>query len=170
MEIPAGVTVSVAGSKVSAKGKLGELSIQLPSGTGAVVEGSVVKISRSGDEWEQRSVHGLARTLVDNLLIGVSKGYLKELEIQGVGFKAAVQGRNLVISLGFSHPVEYLIPEGIKIAVDAGTKLVVSGADKQGVGNAAARIRGYFKAEPYKGKGLRYKGEYVRQKVGKTVA
>jgi large subunit ribosomal protein L6 len=104
------------------------------------------------------------------MIEGVTKGFSKDLEIQGVGFKAALQGRKLVLSLGFSSPVEYPLPEGINVTVDAGTKLVVSGPDKQMVGDVSARIRSFYPAEPYKGKGVRYKGEYVRRKVGKSVA
>jgi len=116
------------------------------------------------------NLHGLTRTLIANMIEGVTKGYSKELEIQGVGFKAAIQGQKLMLSLGYPKPVEYTVPAGIKVAVTEGTAIVVSGADKQLVGDVSARIRSYFPAEPYKGKGIRYKGEYVRRKVGKTVA
>jgi large subunit ribosomal protein L6 len=168
IEILSGVTVTVNGAAVRVKGAKTELVMNMPAGVSAVVEGGkvVVKIA----DTEQGNLHGLTRTLIANMIEGVTKGYSKELEIQGVGFKAALQGQKLQMSLGFPKPVEYVVPDGIKIVVTEGTALVVSGADKQQVGDVSARIRSYFPAEPYKGKGIRYKGEYVRRKVGKTVA
>ncbi|MDD4872717.1 MAG: 50S ribosomal protein L6 [Kiritimatiellae bacterium] len=168
VEIPSGVTVTVNGSDVRVKGAKAELTMAMPSGVSATVEGAkvIVKI----DDIEKGNLHGLTRTLIANMIEGVTKGYSKELEIQGVGFKAALQGQKLQMSLGFPKPVEYTVPDGIKIVVTEGTAIVVSGADKQQVGDVSARIRSYFPAEPYKGKGIRFKGEYVRRKVGKTVA
>ncbi|OGV64822.1 MAG: 50S ribosomal protein L6 [Lentisphaerae bacterium RIFOXYA12_FULL_48_11] len=168
VEIPSGVTVTVNGADVRVKGPKEELAMTMASGVSAVVDGGklVVKVS---DE-EKGNLHGLTRTLIANMIEGVTKGYSKGLEIQGVGFKAAIQGQKLQMWLGFPKPVEYTIPDGIKVVVTEGTAMLVSGADKQLVGDVSARIRSYFPAEPYKGKGIRYKGEYVRRKVGKTVA
>jgi len=129
-----------------------------------------MQVLRADDTRESRSFHGLARSLVANMIQGVAEGFKKELEIEGVGFRASVRGQEVSLSLGFSSPVEYLAPDGIKVTVDGGTKLVVSGADKQKVGDTAARLRGFMPAEPYKGKGMRFKDERVRRKVGKTVA
>jgi large subunit ribosomal protein L6 len=168
--IPSGVTVSVDGQQVIVKGPLGELSTRLPGHIRAAVEAGKVLLTRPDDERESKSCHGLARTGVMNMIEGVVKGYRKELEIQGVGFKAAVQKNVLSLSLGFSSPLEYAVPDGIKVAVEGGTALVISGADKQKVGDVAARVRRFFPAEPYKGKGIRFRGESVRRKVGKTVA
>lgn len=170
VDIPSGVTVSADGPKISAKGPKGDLSLTVPGRLMARVEGGKVVIGRSDDSRESMSLHGLTRSLIANLLEGVSKGYKKELEIQGVGFKAAIQGQELTLLLGFSAPVKYTIPDGIKIAVEGGVQIVVNGADKQKVGDVTARIRSFFPAEAYKGKGIRYRGEYVRRKVGKTVA
>jgi len=169
IEIPSGVTVTVNGAEVRVKGAKGDLVMTMPSGVAASVEGAkvIVKIPEAS---EIENLHGLTRTLVANMIEGVTKGYSKDLEIQGVGFKAALQGQKLQMWLGFPKPVEYTIPDGIKVVVTEGTAMSVSGADKQKVGDTAARIRSHFPAEPYKGKGLRYKGEYVRRKVGKTVA
>jgi large subunit ribosomal protein L6 len=171
IEIPAGVTVTVANGVVTVKGKLGELRLDLPKIISAeVVDGKQVKVSRPGDSRQEKSFHGLTRTLIANMLVGVAQGYSKALEIEGVGYKASIQGPNLMLSLGFATPVTYAIPAGIKVTEEGGTKLVVSGSDKQKVGDAAARIRGFYPVEPYKGKGIRYKDEHVRRKEGKTVA
>jgi large subunit ribosomal protein L6 len=168
IEIPSGVTVTANNSDVRVKGAKAELVMTMASGVSAVVDGGkvIVKV----DDESKGNLHGLTRTLIANMIEGVTKGYSKQLEIQGVGFKAALQGQKLQMSLGFPKPVEYMIPEGIKIVVTEGIAIDVSGADKQKVGDVSARIRSYFPAEPYKGKGIRYKGEYVRRKVGKTVA
>lgn len=170
VEIPGGVTVTVAGSRVSAKGPQGELGLDLPAGITAAVEGATIRVSRKTDDRDGRRLHGISRTLLLNLVLGVAKGYSKELLIEGVGFKAAVQGQKLSLALGFASPVQFEIPAGIKVKDEAGTKLVISGPDKQQVGDVAARIRSYFPAEPYKGKGIKYSDEQVRRKVGKTVA
>lgn len=170
IDIPSGVTVAVQGSNITIKGPNGELSKDLPFSITAKVEDSKVIIGRTDELRLTRGLHGLYRTLVANMIEGVTKGYTRELEIEGVGFKALLQGKKLMISVGFSSPVEYEMPDGIKVTVDANTKLTVSGIDKQKVGEAAAEIRAVFPPEPYKGKGIRYKGEYVRRKVGKTVA
>jgi len=170
VDVPSGVTVKVEGPEVSVKGSLGELSLNLPRPIQAAVQDGKVNVTRPNNDRDSRSFHGLARSLIANMIEGVSKGFTKELEVQGVGFKASMRGRTLVLSLGFSSPVEFEVPEGIKIDAGKGTEIIVSGADKQKVGDTAARIRSFSLAEPYKGKGVRYKGEYVRRKVGKTVA
>src|SRR3989339_967088 len=148
VEIPSGVTVTVNGADVRVKGPKEELAMTMASGVSAVVDGGklVVKVS---DE-EKGNLHGLTRTLIANMIEGVTKGYSKGLEIQGVGFKAAIQGQKLQMWLGFPKPVEYTIPDGIKVVVTEGTAMLVSGADKQLVGDVSARIRSYFPAEPYK--------------------
>jgi large subunit ribosomal protein L6 len=171
IDIPPGVTVNVDGMTISAKGPHGESNLKFHDSLGVRMDGGKVIVSRNNDILESSSLQGLTRTLIANLLAGVAKGYQKELEIQGVGFKVSLQGQMLSFLLGFSAPVKYPIPQGIKISVDGtGTHLVVSGPDKQKVGDVAARIHSFFPAEPYKGKGIRFKGEYVRRKVGKTVA
>lgn len=168
--ITTGVTVTVNGSTVAAKGPLGELKLSLPDSIAAEVASGRVQVTCSADTREGRSLHGLSRNLIANMIAGVSKGYKKSLLIEGVGFKAVVQGRKLLLSLGFASPVAFAIPEGIKVVDEGGVKLTVSGVDKHLVGDTAARIRGFFPAEPYKGKGIRYEGEHVKRKVGKTVA
>ena len=168
--IPTGVSVTVSGPQVSAKGPQGELSLPVPTGMTVNVEEGRVTVGRREETRQARSLHGLTRSLIANMVKGVSQGFRKDLEIQGVGFRAQVQAGKLVMSLGFSAPAVYAIPQGVKVTVEGGTSIAVAGPDSQQVGNAAARIRGFFPAEPYKGKGVRYKGEHVRRKVGKTVA
>lgn len=170
VDMAEGVAATAQAGTISVKGALGELSIVLPGALRGAVDGGKVCLTRADDSKKTRSLHGLFRNLVANMVEGVSKGFSKELEIQGVGFKASVTGQKLTLFLGFSCPVEYTIPDGVKVAVTGGTAIVVSGVDKQKVGNTAARIRSFFLAEPYKGKGIRFKGEHVRRKVGKTVA
>lgn len=169
--VPAGVTVSVAnGNEVTVKGPKGELSRAFQKGITVKVEGSEVLVTRADDSRAQKSFHGLTRTLVKNMIEGVTKGYTRELVIEGTGFKAAVQGGKAILTLGFASPKEYLIPEGVTVTVTADVNVKVEGNDKQQVGEAAARIRSYYPAEPYKGKGIRYKDEKIRRKEGKTVA
>ncbi len=168
--IPAGVTVAANGAFVGVKGPLGQLERTLPAGISARVDRDAVHIDRRDDSRGQRSCHGLARTLVANMVQGVTKGYRKDLVIEGTGFKAQVQGPKLMLWLGFASPKEFSLPKGIKVTEKQGTQLAIEGIDKEEVGEAAARIRGYFPAEPYKGKGIRYVGEQVRRKQGKTVA
>lgn len=170
IDVPSGVAVRTEGARVFVKGPKGDLSLDVPAVLTVRVENGKVSVSRTDDARTTRGCHGLIRTLIRNMIDGVTQGFSKGLEIQGVGFKAALQGRKLVMSLGFSSPVEYMLPDGINVVVDGGTKLVVSGPDKQKVGDSAARIRSFYPAEPYKGKGVRYQGEYVRRKVGKSVA
>ena len=167
--IPAGVTVQVDGSKVAVKGKLGEIAYVLPEGISAKVDGNNVVISRRDDSL--KAFHGLARALIHNNVVGVSQGYVKQLSIEGTGFKAVLQGAKLALSLGFASPKIYDIPEGIKITVENdGLQVSVTGIDKDKVGESAARIRSFYPAEPYKGKGIKYVGEKIRRKQGKKVA
>jgi large subunit ribosomal protein L6 len=167
--VPNGVAVTVSGSRVSAKGPKGELSLALPAPVEAVVKDGFVNVTCADDTAGGSSLHGLARSLVANMLTGVAKGYSIELELQGVGFRAAVQGSKLTLTIGYSSPVEFMAPEGITITVKESI-ITVSGPDKQRVGDTAARIRSFYPPEPYKGKGIRYKDEHVRRKTGKTVA
>lgn len=168
--IPSGVTVTTNGQTVAAKGPKGDLTVELPKVLGATIDKGEVHLVRHDDSSDSSRLQGLLRANVANMIEGVAKGFRKDLEIQGVGFKAVLQGKKLLLSLGFSAPIEYDVPAGITMSVDAATNITIAGADKQTVGNVAARIRAYYPAEPYKGKGVRYKGEYVRRKVGKTVA
>ena len=166
--IPAGVTVEVAeNNKVTVKGPKGTLERVLPSEMDIKVEGAEVLVSRPNDLKKMNSLHGLTRTLIHNMVIGVSEGYTKTLEVNGVGYRAAKQGNKLVLSLGYSHPVEMIDPEGLSSAVD-GNKIIVSGISKEKVGQYAAEIRDKRTPEPYKGKGIKYADEVIRRKVGKT--
>jgi len=167
--IPAKVKVAITGNLVSAEGPKGKLDLTLPRLTVAEVKGSEVLVTRSSDIAEARAMHGLARALVNNLVKGVSEGFTKKLEIQGVGFKASIKGTSIDMVLGFSHPILYPIPAGIKVTVEENTKITIEGADRQVVGRVAAELRSYYPPEPYKGKGVRYAGEHVVRKEGKTV-
>ena len=167
--IPAKVKVAVKGNHVAVEGPKGKLELELPPMTSASVEGSIITVARQGDNAEARAMHGLARALINNMVKGVSEGYQKKLEIQGVGFKASVQGSMINLSLGYSHPIQYPIPAGLKVVVEENTKITIDGADKEIVGRVAAEIRSYYPPEPYKGKGVRYVGEHVVRKEGKTV-
>jgi len=169
VEIPEGVTLEVKESHVTVRGPLGELSLDLPQRISADVVENRVRLTRPDDSKESRGLHGLSRSLVANMVAGVLKGYQKDLAIEGVGFKAELQGKTLSLSLGFSKPVEYAVPDGITLDVQ-GTSIAITGCDKQQVGDVAARIRSFHPPEPYKGKGVRYKGEHVKRKAGKTVA
>jgi large subunit ribosomal protein L6 len=165
--LPKGVTASVDGQTVKVKGPKGELKVTLvPEVSVSMGEDGVTVAPREGME-NARAMWGLSRTLVNNLVVGVTEGFTSKLEIQGVGYRAAVQGKNLNLQLGFSHDVAYPIPAGIAITAEKPTMLTVTGIDKQLVGQVAAEIRAYRKPEPYKGKGVRYAGEYVRRKEGK---
>ena len=167
--IPAKVMVEVKERKVFVEGPKGKLDLTLPARTKAAIENNSVVISRQGDDAEAKALHGLSRALINNMVRGVSEGYVKKLEIQGVGFKAAVQGKNINLSLGYSHPVNYPIPDQIKVTVEENTKLTIEGPNKEVVGRVASEIRAYYPPEPYKGKGVRYVGEQVKRKEGKTV-
>ena len=170
IEIPAGVTVDLQGHHITVKGPKGELSRDLHPEINIAVEGNEILVTRPYDDKNQRSLHGLTRALVANMVTGVSEGFSKKLEINGVGYRAAKQGNKLVLTLGFSHPVEMEAPNGITIDVPNQTEIVVSGADKEIVGAVAADIRKWRKPEPDKGKGIRYEGEVVRRKAGKAGA
>ena len=168
--IPDKVKVNIDNSgKVAVEGPKGKLNWNLPKGIKASVVDNEVSLVRNAETRSVRALHGLSRALINNMVIGVSEGFTRNLEIEGVGFKAAVQGSNLNLSLGFSHPVLFPIPKDIKIAVTDNTKISIQGIDKKTVGQVAADIRGYYPPEPYKGKGVRYAGEQVRRKEGKTV-
>ena len=167
--IPPKVKVEVKGQKVSVEGPKGKLQFDLPRHTSLKVEGGNVLVSRQGDDAQARALHGLSRALVNNMVKGVSEGFVKKLEIQGVGFKAAVQGKTVNMTLGFSHPINYPIPDQIKVVVEENTKITIEGPDKQVVGLVAAELRSFYPPEPYKGKGVRYVGEHVQRKEGKTV-
>ena len=169
VDIPANVEVSIDKNNYAVvKGPNGKIEQQLPKAMKVEIEGSVVNVSRLNDEKESRSLHGLTRTLVNNMVVGVTQGFEKSLEIVGVGYRAQKQGKKLVLSLGFSHPVEMEDPEGIETTVEGTNKIIVKGIDKQQVGNYAAVIRDWRRPEPYKGKGIKYTDEFVRRKAGKT--
>jgi len=168
--VPKGVAVAIKGNHVSVKGPNGELSRSLHPAMSVALEDGVVTVARPNDEEANKALHGLSRTLVANMVEGVSTGFLKTLEIQGVGFKAEVTPKGLTLNLGFSHQVKYDAPPGIKMVVDNNTIVKISGPSKELVGQVAAEIRSIRPPEPYKGKGVRYQGERVRRKAGKTGA
>ena len=167
--IPPKVKVEVKGQKVFVEGPKGKLNWELPRRTGLKVQDGKILVSREGDDARAKALHGLSRALVNNMVRGVSDGFVKKLEIQGVGFKAAVAGNSVNLSLGYSHPIVYPIPAQIKVTVEENTKLTVEGPDRQLVGEVAAELRSYYPPEPYKGKGVRYVDERVIRKEGKTV-
>jgi large subunit ribosomal protein L6 len=170
IEIPDKVKVNIDNDgAVSVEGPKGKLSWKLPRRITGKIDSNRVTLARSAETRSVKALHGLSRALVHNMVRGVSEGFTKQLEIEGVGFKAAVQGSSLNLSLGFSHPIAFPIPKDIKITVADQTKITIEGADKKLVGQVAADIRGFYPPEPYKGKGVRYVGEQVRRKVGKTV-
>jgi large subunit ribosomal protein L6 len=166
--VPANVQVAIDGQKVTVKGPKGEVSTTMPEAIVVVLEDGQVVVRPAGDDQRQRALHGLARTLVANMVEGVTRGYTRRLEIVGVGYRAEGSGNKVRLSLGTSHPIEYVAPKGVEIVTPAPTVIEVRGADKQAVGQVAADIRAFRPAEPYKGKGLRYEGEVVRRKAGKT--
>jgi len=166
--IPNGVTVKVDDNLVVVKGSKGELSRKINKDMIIKVEDNQVTVERPSDEKEHRAMHGLSRTLIANMVTGVSEGYSKTLEINGVGYRAAKAGNNLNLTLGFSHPVVVEAPQGISFDVPAPNRIVVTGANKEAVGAISAKIRGLRKPEPYKGKGIKYEGEYIRRKAGKA--
>ncbi len=166
--VPAGVTVDIAeNNKVTVKGPKGILERVLPAEMDIKLEADVITVSRPNDLKKMKSLHGLTRTLIHNMIIGVTEGYVKDLEVNGVGYRAQKQGNKLVLALGYSHPVEMVDPEGIEVKVD-GNKISVVGIDKEKVGQYAAEIREKRAPEPYKGKGIKYVDETIRRKVGKT--
>jgi large subunit ribosomal protein L6 len=167
VQVPDGVTVEIDGMTVKAKGKLGELSETLVDDVVIIQEENMIKLTPANDTQRARQMWGMSRTKVQNLVDGVSQGFKKELEITGVGYRAQMQGNKLVLNLGFSHDVDYPVPEGIKISCPEQTQVVIEGVDKQLVGQVAAEIRAYRPPEPYKGKGVKYAGEYILRKEGK---
>lgn len=166
--VPAKVQITIDGTLVVVKGPKGELSRDLPQNVSVSQDGEILLVNRRDDSRTSRQLHGLCRTLVANMVEGVSTGFQRRLEIQGVGYRAQVQGRNLILNMGYSHQVQIAPPEGIQFAVEGTTNVIVSGYDKEIVGNTAAKIREVRRPEPYKGKGIRYAGEVVRRKAGKT--
>lgn len=170
LTVPAGVEVALSGNVATVKGAKGQSTLRIPAQITVAVNGTQVQVDRKDESKESRALHGTIRNTLKNMVLGVQNGYSKELEIQGVGYKAVLQGKVLVLSLGFSHEIKYAIPEGIKVEVTGTTDVKISGHDKALVGQVAARIRAFAPAEPYKGKGVRYKDEQVRRKEGKAVA
>ena len=168
IELPSGVEVSVANEVVSVKGPKGDLTETIDARITTTVDDGVVTLSRVDDERQTRALHGLSRALVNNMVVGVTQGYQKDLELVGVGYRAALKGNTLELQVGFSHPVTVEAPDGIEFEVPENTKVTVRGIDKQQVGQVAANVRAVRKPEPYKGKGIRYVGEHVRRKAGKA--
>jgi len=168
VEVPAGVNVSLDGATFSAKGPKGELSLEVHREIEVKVDDAVVTVHRPSDEPRHKALHGLVRSLVANMVAGVHEGFSKTLEIVGVGYRADVSGKGIKVLVGYSHPIDYPAPEGVTLECPNQTTIVISGADKQKVGQTAAEIRAFRPPAPYKGKGIRYKGEQVRRKAGKT--
>jgi len=169
--IPSGVKVALsADNTINVEGKGGKLAYKAPASFKIEVKDNMFSVSRPSDSKQDKSTHGLIRSLVNNMIIGVNEGYKKELEITGVGFKAAVQGKVLNIQLSYTHPINYSIPDGITVVTPKPNIIVITGIDKAKVGEVAAEIRDYYRPEPYKGKGIKYAGEHVRRKSGKAVA
>jgi large subunit ribosomal protein L6 len=167
IEIPSGVNVSLSPGRVMVNGPLGELSQQIPTRMNVEQENGTITVTRPTERGEDRALHGLTRSLIANMVEGVTKGFEKRLELQGVGYRAALQGTDLRLDVGYSHPVVMKPPQGITFEVPVPTQIVVKGVDKQQVGQIASEVRRVRPPEPYKGKGIRYEGEYVRRKVGK---
>jgi large subunit ribosomal protein L6 len=167
IEIPSGVNISLSPGRVMVNGPLGELSQQIPTRMKIEQSDGEITVTRPSERGQDRALHGLTRTLIANMVEGVTKGFEKRLELQGVGYRAALQGTDLRLDVGYSHPVVMKAPQGITFEVPVPTEVVVKGVDKQQVGQTAAEVRRVRPPEPYKGKGIRYQGEYVRRKVGK---
>jgi large subunit ribosomal protein L6 len=170
VSIPSGVEVRVESGSVIAKGSKGELSFAIPEAISVDVADGAVSVSTGSTGKQVRAFHGLTRSLVANMVEGVSNGFSKVLLIEGVGFRASIQGANVTLALGFASPILYVAPDTVTVTEEGGTRITISGIDKQQVGLVASRIRSYFPVEPYKGKGIRYSDEVVKRKVGKTVA
>jgi len=168
--VPQGTSVEVTEDRIVVKGKNGELSMPLVKNISVEVKDGAVHVTRANEEKPTKAAHGMVRAMINNMVTGVTEGYTKTLEIEGVGYRAAMKGNNLGLSLGFSHPLEVVPPEGITFAVEGTTKIFVKGIDKQAVGQIAAIIRGYRAPEPYKGKGIHYLGEHILRKAGKTAS
>jgi large subunit ribosomal protein L6 len=167
IEVPAGVSVSISPGRVMVNGPLGELSQQVPQRMQVEQEDATITVKRPTERGDDRALHGLTRSLIANMVEGVTNGFQKRLEIQGVGYRAALRGADLELNVGYSHPVVLKAPQGISFEVPTPTEVIVKGIDKQAVGQLAAEVRKVRPPEPYKGKGIRYEGEYVRRKVGK---
>jgi len=167
--IPPKVKVEIKGQRVNVEGPKGKLTWDLPERTSAKLDDGKVLISRTSNDAQGRALHGLSRALVNNMVKGVSDGFVKRLEINGVGFKAAVAGKTVTMNLGFSHPINYPIPDQVKVTVEENTKILIEGPDKMLVGKVAAELRSYYPPEPYKGKGVKYSDEHIQRKEGKTV-
>lgn len=169
IDLPKGVEIKInEDNTVEVKGPKGTLSEKISPDMKVVIEDGVLRVERPSEMKRHKALHGLSRTLINNMIVGVTEGYEKSLDIEGTGYRAAKNGKVLALSLGFSHPLELTDPEGITVEVPAQNKIIVKGINKQQVGNYAAKIRSYREPEPYKGKGIRYTGEHVRRKVGKT--
>ncbi len=168
--IPSGVKITVANGQVLAEGPKGKLSLKLPPGVQISVKEGQAVVTRQSDDGRDKALHGLVRSSIQNMILGVTQEFSKNLQIEGVGFKAQIQGQALQLTLGFSHPINYTVPAGIKVETPKPTQVVVKGIDRALVGQVAADIRHIFEPEPYKGKGIRLQGEYVRKKQGKAVA
>ena len=169
IEVPDKVKVAIADNHVAVEGPKGKLEMDMPGRTSVSQEGNMLTVVRDGDDREARAMHGLGRSLLNNMVMGVSEGYVKKLEINGVGFKALVNGNTVTMNLGYSHPIKYDLPDQVKVTVDKDTNVTIEGPDKQKVGLVAAELRGFYPVEPYKGKGVKYADERVRRKEGKTV-
>ena len=167
IEMPGGVSASLEGRTLTVKGPKGEQSMEVPPLSSVKVDGQMIQVERANDEKMQKAQHGLTRSLINNLVIGVTEGFSKELEVNGVGFKIRLEGKDLVMSLGFSHEIRYTIPEDVDVKIEK-MDITVSGINKQRVGRIAAEIREFKKPEPYKGKGIRYDGEHIIRKSGKS--
>ena len=167
--VPDKVKVVIADNHVSVEGPKGKLEMDMPSRTTVSQEENVLSVTRDGDDRKAMAMHGLGRSLLNNMVVGVSEGYVKKLEINGVGFKALVNGNTVTMNLGYSHPIKYDLPDQETVTVDKDTNVTIEGPDKQKVGLVAAELRGFYPVEPYKGKGVKYADEHIRRKEGKTV-
>ena len=169
IEVPDKVKVAIADNHVAVEGPKGKLEMDMPSRTSVSQKENILSVARDGDDREAKAMHGLGRSLLNNMVVGVSEGFVKKLEINGVGFKALVSGNTVTMNLGYSHPIKYDLPDQVTVSVDKDTRVTIEGPDKQKVGLVAAELRGFYPVEPYKGKGVRYADEHVRRKEGKTV-
>jgi len=168
--VPVGVKAAVSGNIITIEGKLGKLTYAFDKNFKVEVKDNSVSVARPSDAKQDKATHGLIRSLVQNMMVGVTEGYKKDLEITGVGFKAAMQGKVLTITLSYTHPITYTVPDGISIETPKPNQIMIKGTDKAKVGEVASKIRDYYRPEPYKGKGIKYVGEHVRRKAGKAVA
>jgi len=168
IQVPAGVTVTIQGNEIKVKGPKGELGMTNNHNITVNIKDNVIEVSRPDDQKENRALHGLTRALIQNMIKGVTEEYKKILDIVGVGYKAELKGNNLLLSMGYSHPIYFIPPKGIKLETPTPTQIVVTGIDKQLVGQVASKIRSFRKPEPYKGKGIKYSTEIIRRKAGKT--